>query len=76
MMRNESPSRQDHSKFYQPGIGEIPQATLTRAKREKLARRDIQIAEKEAELKELERELALKKQMRENQRQEIMDKMK
>ena len=36
--------------WYRPDIGEIPYAPLTRANREKIAKRDAEIAAKEAEL--------------------------
>ena len=46
-------NNEDQEDWYRPELGEIPYAPLTRANREKIEKRDREIAEKEAELAEI-----------------------
>lgn len=50
--------------WYKPELGEIPQAPLTRANREKIEKRDREIAEKEAELEKIMSSINQRKQER------------
>jgi len=50
--------------WYKPELGEIPYAPLTKANREKIEKRDAEIAEKEAELEEIRKNIEQRKKER------------
>jgi len=52
------------SEWYRPELGEIPYAPLTKANREKIEKRDKEIADKEAELDEIMASISTRKQER------------
>jgi hypothetical protein len=67
--RGMSPNKQTHAneqteEWYKPELGEIPYAPLTKANREKIEKRDAEIAEKEAELEEIRKNIEQRKQER------------